>query len=55
MYNTIIITIRNGNKIIYEKGQWDDYSYDGSFFSIKKKGINISMYNARYVFSIELK
>lgn len=55
MYNTITITFKNGNRISFNEKQWDDYSYDGSFFAIKKNGANIAMYNAENVFSVELK
>lgn len=54
MYNTITITFKNGNKTFFYENEWDDYSYDGSFFAVKKKGANIAMYNASCVFSVEL-
>lgn len=54
MYNNIIITFKNGNRISFNENKWDDYSYDGSFFAVKKNGANIAMYNANCVFSVEL-
>lgn len=54
MYETLEFTFRNGNRVEYKNGEWDDYSYDGKFFSVKKKGANVAMYNAGSVFSVRI-
>lgn len=53
-YESIEITFRNGFVVSYNRDEWDDYSYDGKFFSIRLDGINIAMYNAKDVFSVIL-
>ena len=53
-YETIEITFKNGFAVPYTGDEWDDYSYDGKFFSIRKDGVNIAMYNADDVFSVIL-
>jgi len=55
MYDKIVITLKNGERIKYRRGEWDDYAYDGSFFIIKKKKSWIALYNCQDVFSFELK
>lgn len=53
-YESIEITFKNGANITYTGNDWDDYSYDGKFFSIRLGGVNIAMYNADEVFSVIL-
>ncbi len=49
------ITFRSGDTIVYDKGEWDDYSYDGAAVCVKLKGVWIGIYNFDHVFSVELK
>ena len=53
-YSSIEITFKNGFAISFDEGEWDDYSYDGKFFSIRLDGVNVAMYNATDVFSVVL-
>lgn len=53
-YDIIRITLKNGNAISYDVPEWDDYSYDGKFFAIRKNGTCIAYYNCDDVFSVEL-
>lgn len=50
----IKITFIGGGEIIIPDEQWDDYRYDGKFFTIVKNGTDIAMYNAKQVFSLVL-
>lgn len=53
-YTSIEITFKNGFTVTYTGEEWDDYSYDGKFFSIRLDGVNVAMYNAKDVFSVIL-
>jgi hypothetical protein len=46
------ITFIGGGEIMIPNEQWDDYRYDGKFFTIIKDGADIAMYNAKEVFSL---
>lgn len=48
------ITFIDGGEIVIPDEQWDDYHYDGKFFTIIKDGADIAMYNAKEVFSLVL-
>jgi hypothetical protein len=48
------ITFIGGGEIVIPDEQWDDYRYDGKFFTIIKDGDDIAMYNAKEVFSLVL-
>lgn len=50
----IKITFIGGGEIVIPDEQWDDYHYDGKFFTIIKGGADIAMYNAKEVFSLVL-
>lgn len=50
----IKITFRGGGEIVIPDEQWDDYRYDGKFFTVIKNGADIAMYNAKEVFSLVL-
>jgi len=53
-YNTIEITLNNGHFAVWEadKGEWDDYAYDGIAFIIKKDGAWVGIYNMNHVISV---
>ena len=51
----ITITFKSGEYVTYEKGEWDDYSYDGKSVGVKLKGAWIARYNFDCVFCVELK
>lgn len=57
IYNTIEVTLKGGHSAIWEadKGEWDDYSYDGMAFIIKKKGTWVGIYNMNHVISVVVK
>ena len=56
-YKTIEVTFKNGHSSIWEadKGEWDDYVYDGKAFIIKKDGAWVGIYNMDSVFSVVVK
>ena len=56
-YTTIEVTFKNGHSAIWdaEKGEWDDYTYEGSIFAIKKDGAWVGIYNMDSVFSVVVK
>lgn len=56
-YTIIEITLRNGHSIVLssEKGEWDDYAYDGTVFVVKKDGVWVGIYNIADIFSVVVK
>lgn len=56
-YNTVEVTLKGGESAIWEasKGDWDDYSYDGKVFIIKKDGAWVGIYNMDSVISVVVK
>lgn len=56
-YNTIEICLNNGHSTIWEadKGEWDDYAYDGGAFIIKKDGTWVGIYNMNHIVSVVVK
>lgn len=50
----IKLTFIGGGEIVIPYEQWDDYRYNGKFFSIVKNGADIAWYNAEKVFSLVL-
>ena len=56
-YNIIEVTFKNGRSAVWEanKGEWDDYAYDGSAFCIKKEGVLVGVYNMSNVISVVVK
>lgn len=51
----IEITFKSGETISYDKGEWDDYAYDGKAVIVKKNSAWIGLYNFDDVFCVELK
>ena len=53
-YNIIEVTFNNGHSAVWEadKGEWDDYAYDGTVFIIKKGGAWVGIYNMSHVISV---
>lgn len=51
----IEITLKSGETITLDKDKWDDYSYDGKCFIVKKCGAWVGFYNIDSVFFIEVK
>lgn len=54
MFEKIRIIFRNGDEKIINKGEWDDYSYDGKFFVIKKNSAWVKLFNADEIHTFEL-
>lgn len=56
-YNTIEVTFKNGHSAVWEanKGEWDDYAYDGAAFIIKKDGMWVGIYNMSHIISVVVK
>ena len=56
-YNTIEVTFKNGHSATLEaeKGEWDDYAYDGKVFIIKKDGAWVGIYNVDCIISVVVK
>lgn len=55
--NTIEISFKDGHVAVWEasKGEWDDYSYNGAAFIVKKDGVWVGIYNMDVVHSIIVK
>ncbi len=56
-YNTIEIACKGGYSAVWEadKGEWDDYAYDGNALIIKKNGAWVGIYNMHSVISVVVK
>lgn len=56
-YNTIEITFKDGHYAVWEanKGEWDDYAYDGKVFIVKKCDTWVGIYNMDSVISVVVK
>ena len=56
-HNTIEVTLANRHTATWEadKGEWDDYSYDGKVFIIKKDGEWVGFYNMDHVICVVVK
>jgi hypothetical protein len=55
MYEKLEITFKSGESVIYNKGDWDDYAFDGRAVTVKKNNAWIGIYNFDNVFCVELK
>lgn len=53
--NLIKIIMKNGMEVKWIKEQWDDYCYDGKYFTVKKDGAWVGFYNLDCVISIIVK
>ena len=53
-YNDIEISFKSGHSARWEadKGEWDDYAYDGKVFIVKKGGAWVGIYNMVSVLSV---
>ena len=56
-YKTIEIAFKSGHTDIWEadKGEWNDYDYDGKAFIIKKDGVLVGIYNMDCVLGVVVK
>ena len=55
-YEKLEITFKNGNKVIYEKDEWNDYRYtENAVVVIDEYGAWKAIYSFDEVFSVELK
>lgn len=56
-HKKIEITLKNGHSVTWKsnKGEWDDYAYDGTAFIIKKDGAWVGIYNMSHVISVVVK
>ena len=52
MYETITITMKNGDYAQWEKDEWDDYNIDNNFFIVIKDHAWRGFYNLDCVKSI---
>ena len=51
----IKIVMTNSDTVKWCKDEFDDYTYDGKFFIIKRNGEWVGFYNLEYVISIIIK
>lgn len=56
-YNIIQVALKSGHSAVWEadKGEWDDYAYDGKVIIIKKEGAWVGIYNMDNVISMVVK
>lgn len=55
MDKVIIIVFKNDNSATWTQDEWDDYSYDGKAFIIKKDCEWVGIYNFDSIISIIVK
>lgn len=55
MDKIIVIIFKNGNSATWRQEEWDDYSYDGKAFIIKKCGEWVGIYNFDSIISVVVK
>lgn len=54
-YKTIKIFTKSGKLILFNEDDWDDYHYDGKFFTIVKNNIGVCYYNLDRIATIVIK
>lgn len=54
MNKDIIITLKDKTQIIWDKDEYDDYSYEGPIFVVKKDQEWVGIYNMDRVISVEV-
>ena len=55
MNNSIVITLRDGTIVIWSEDEYDDYSYEGNVFVVKRNhGEWVGIYNMTDVISVEV-
>ena len=45
MDKVLVIVLKNGRKVVWTPIEYDDYSYDGEAFIVKKNGEWVGIYN----------
>lgn len=54
-YKDIVINLRDGTIVTWDKDDYEDYSFEGSVFVVKKNhGEWVGIYNMRDVISVEV-
>ncbi len=54
-YETLTITFKNGDKVVYGKDEWSDYRYTGNAIAvIDSLGAWKAIYSFEEIFSVEL-
>ena len=54
-YETLTITFKNGNKVVYGKDEWSDYRYtENAIAVIDSLGAWKAIYSFEEIFSVEL-
>lgn len=51
----IIISTKNSTEAVWEKGEWDDYFYDGKCFVVIKDHSWVGIYNMDCILSVVVK
>lgn len=54
MNKDIVITLRDGDIIIWSENEYDDYSYEGTVFVVIRDNEWVGIYNMRSVVSVEV-
>lgn len=54
MNKDIVITLRDGDIIIWSENEYDDYSYEGSVFVVIRNNEWVGIYNMKDVVSVEV-
>lgn len=55
MDKVIVIVFKNGQEIVWEQNEWNDYAYDGTAFIIKRGNDWIAIYNFDSIISVVVK
>ena len=55
MGKIIVIVFKNGQEIVWEQNEWNDYAYDGTAFIIKRGNDWVAIYNFDSIISVVVK
>lgn len=54
MKKNIVIIFQDKSIVIWDEQEYDDYSYEGPVFVVKRNGEWIGIYNMSHVISVEV-
>lgn len=55
MDKVIVIVFKNGQEVVWQQNEWDDYAYDGTAFIIKRGNDWVGIYNFDSIISVVVK
>ena len=52
MDKVIVIVFKNGQEVVWQQNEWNDYAYDGTAFIIKRDNDWVGIYNFDSIISV---